>query len=191
MVGNPKDPNNMTEAQKKISAGFKIENASEFYLGYQNMNAGRSCFLYSATKELLSSPICFECVTVECPCEGEQRAYWFADDDGCSACDCEPCPMCDECPEGEMSVEGLPDDDGCPTCSCEPEPCPTPDCSCPSGQTPVVPLPTDDRGCETCECEDVDCSLFAPLCVCGLDEMKETGVDEHGCDTCECVKNPC
>eukprot|EP00494_Astrolonche_serrata_P028261 UN28526 len=118
MIGNPKDPNNLTEAQKKISAGFQLDNRSEFYLGYQNMNAGRSCFLYSTTNEVLDPPICVECVEMECPCPGEQRANWFTDDDGCSACECEPCPAC-ECPEGEISVDGEPDEDGCLTCSCE------------------------------------------------------------------------
>eukprot|EP00494_Astrolonche_serrata_P031247 UN31516 len=69
MIPNPKDPNNLTEAQKQASLGFKLVNASEFYLGYQNVNAGRSCFLYSVTLELLTKPLCFEAPPT---CEGDQ-----------------------------------------------------------------------------------------------------------------------
>eukprot|EP00494_Astrolonche_serrata_P022824 UN23081 len=90
-VPNPKDPHDLTEAQKEISAGFKMESQSEFYLGYQNVNAGRNCLLYSKTNEVLDPPTCDPCA-----------------------------PTCD-CPEGEISVEGLPDGDGNRTCTCEPE----------------------------------------------------------------------
>eukprot|EP00494_Astrolonche_serrata_P001919 UN01925 len=170
MVDNPKDPNNLTSLQKQISVGFKLVDRSSFYLGYQNRSVPRSCFLYSATEEVLSAPLCETC----------DDSMQNQDEEGV---DCGGvCPACETCDDGiqNQDEEGVDCGGVCPACE-----------TCDDGIQNQDEAGVDCGGvCPACEtCDDgiqnqdetgVDCGgEFCPACpTCddGIINQDETGV---------------
>eukprot|EP00494_Astrolonche_serrata_P029023 UN29290 len=123
LIDNPKTPDALTDEQKEISVGFKLQDSSSFYLGYQNVNAARNAFIYAASEEVLSHPMCDidDCPNNECDqgeCIDGLDSYTCECDDGFEG------EMCDiiieTCDDGIQNQDETGIDCGgvCPPCAC-------------------------------------------------------------------------